>query len=418
VLFSFDNLMITIATIGVIGLAYILPRSFDFLDPVGEALGDMDITDMVFSKFRDELENGVDTNIVLINVGLVGRADIAYILDRINEHEPRAVGLDIFFRTPKDPVDDSLLMDAMKDTKNLVLVSKVAFKEESIEGQVNVWEESDVDPDREYDTLETSDPMFGQYASTGFANMFIDQESSFMTVREASLKETCNGTLEPSFALKLSEFIDRGAAQRALNREGELEVINYHGGLSSYYHFDVDQVLDPSINLSVVRDKVVLLGYMGPDVETPSLEDIFYTPLNENYVGRSFPDMYGVVIHANVISMIVRENYIGRMSTEASFLIGLLVLVMNVMMFTYMYTRFENWYDVFAVSMQLLESTIIVFLIVVVFDKLNYKLVLTPALISVFLVGTVHDLYQDSIKKIILSSWDRVAHRKNNASNS
>jgi CHASE2 domain-containing sensor protein len=417
-LFSFDNLMITIATIGVIGLAYILPRSFDFLDPVGEALGDMDITDMVFSKFRDELENGVDTNIVLINVGLVGRADIAYILDRINEHEPRAVGLDIFFRTPKDPVDDSLLMDAMKDTKNLVLVSKVAFKEESIEGQVNVWEESDVDPDREYDTLETSDPMFGQYASTGFANMFIDQESSFMTVREASLKETCNGTLEPSFALKLSEFIDRGAAQRALNREGELEVINYHGGLSSYYHFDVDQVLDPSINLSVVRDKVVLLGYMGPDVETPSLEDIFYTPLNENYVGRSFPDMYGVVIHANVISMIVRENYIGRMSTEASFLIGLLVLVMNVMMFTYMYTRFENWYDVFAVSMQLLESTIIVFLIVVVFDKLNYKLVLTPALISVFLVGTVHDLYQDSIKKIILSSWDRVAHRKNNASNS
>jgi CHASE2 domain-containing sensor protein len=410
--------MITIATIGVIGLAYILPRSFDFLDPVGEALGDMDITDMVFSKFRDELENGVDTNIVLINVGLVGRADIAYILDRINEHEPRAVGLDIFFRTPKDPVDDSLLMDAMKDTKNLVLVSKVAFKEESIEGQVNVWEESDVDPDREYDTLETSDPMCGQYASTGFANMFIDQESSFMTVREASLKETCNGTLEPSFALKLSEFIDRGAAQRALNREGELEVINYHGGLSSYYHFDVDQVLDPSINLSVVRDKVVLLGYMGPDVETPSLEDIFYTPLNENYVGRSFPDMYGVVIHANVISMIVRENYIGRMSTEASFLIGLLVLVMNVMMFTYMYTRFENWYDVFAVSMQLLESTIIVFLIVVVFDKLNYKLVLTPALISVFLVGTVHDLYQDSIKKIILSSWDRVAHRKNNASNS
>ncbi len=35
----FDNLMIVIATIVVIGLLFVIPRNFDFLNPVGKAFG-------------------------------------------------------------------------------------------------------------------------------------------------------------------------------------------------------------------------------------------------------------------------------------------------------------------------------------------------------------------------------------------
>ena len=418
VMFSFDNLMIVIATIGAIALAYVIPKNFDFLDPVGGALSDMDITDMVFSQFRDESEIGVDTNIVLINIGLASREEIAFMLDRINAHDPKVIGIDAFFRQPKDSVGDSLLIEAMQNTNNLVLVSKVAYKEESREGQQTAWQESTADPDREFDTLETSHPMFNEHAVTGFSNMVIEQKASFMTVRSASLKEKWHGGLEPAFAVRLAEFVDPEAAREALAREETKEVINYHGNLHSFYHIDVDQALDETFDISVVRDKIVLMGYMGPDVETPSLEDIFYTPLNPKYVGRSFPDMYGVVIHANVVTMILRGTYIGQMSVSTSFIVGFAVLVFNVILFTYMYTRFENWYDVVAVSTQLAEAITIGFLNVFIFDKFGYKLALTPALVSVFLVGTVHDLYQDSIKKLILSAWNKIVSRRKSASSS
>jgi len=415
VLFSFDNLAITIATIGAIAAFYFLPQNFDFLDPVKEALGDLDITDMVFSQFRNDEDIPVDTNVVLVNIGMSDRAGIAQILNNVNWYEPAVVGIDAFFRAPKDSAGDAALQEALAKTPNLVLLSKVAYAEESKEEDVERWEMSHVDPDRLYDTLELSHPMFARQGAHGFANLVLDNEASFMTCREVSFIEPWTGGTEYSFPVEIVRRFDPAAADRALERGVGEQVINFHGNIGTYYNLDEWQASDPELDLSFLKGKIVLLGYMGPDFETKSLEDNFFTPLNHNYVGRSFPDMYGVVIHANTISMILRGNYIETMSTEASIWIGLLVLVINVMIFTYMFEHHENWYDVFAVSLQLLESLGMAILIVYVFDNYDYKLALTPAIVSVFVVGTIHDLYQDSIKKLILTAWERAKRRRKTA---
>ncbi len=106
----------------------------------------------------------VDPNAVLpfaialqrLQAVLRGRGEIAEMLGRINQAEPAVVGIDAFFRAPKDedPVSDSALSAAMQATPNLVLVSKVAFKEEAEEGVVEQWVTSTVDADRVFDTLE------------------------------------------------------------------------------------------------------------------------------------------------------------------------------------------------------------------------------------------------------------------------
>ena len=415
-LFSFDNLMISLATIGVILLLRYIPQNVDFLDPIGAAIGDVDLTDMVFSQFRDEEKYGVDTNIVIVNLGLADRYEVAEILDNINRAEPLVVGIDVFFRHPKDAEDDARLAAAMKRTKNLVLVSKVAWKVESLEEDVDRDEMSFVNPEIEFDTLERSDPMFLENASTGFANLNIDQDASYMTCREISFLETWSGNREPSFALRIAEIYDSEAASVAAARGVGEETINFRGNLKSFFHLDVDQALDPEMDLSFIKGKIVLMGFLGADLGTESLEDRYFTPLNERYVGRSVPDCFGVVIHANVIAMMLRGEYIESMSSDAAIWIGLLVLVLNVMMFTYMYHNYDDWYDVFAISTQLIESIIIMFLIVIVFDKMAYKLDLTPALMTVFVVGVVHDLYQDSLKKLAVTAFQRMKHRRNRAS--
>jgi len=232
-----------------------------------------------------------------------------------------------------------------------------------------------------------------------------------MTTRDASFKERCAGRDEMSFPVRIATIYAPDAAVRALGRGNEQEVINFRGNMEKFYYFDADQVLDPEVDLSVMRGKVVLMGFMGASLGAKAIEDNFFTPLNPQYVGRSHPDMYGVVVHANVLSMIFHGNYIDTMPRWASMLVGLGLLVVNVVLFTFIYRRFENWYDTLALILQLGESILILYLIVTVFASMNYKLALTPALVGVALVGTVHDLYQDSIKKIILSGWARL-HRK------
>jgi CHASE2 domain-containing sensor protein len=253
--------------------------------------------------------------------------------------------------------------------------------------------------------------MFLQHATTGFANMIIDQDAAFMTVREVSFAEQCAGKREVSFPIRLAQIVDPHAAERALARGEPKEIISFHGNIESFYHVDIDQALDPSTDLSVVRGKVVLLGYCGPNFQTKSLEDNFFTPLNPQYVGRSYPDMFGVVIHANTLAMIRNNDYIGSMSSTTSIVLGFVILVLNVMLFTFMYTKYEVWYDVIAVAVQLGESLLGVFLILYVFNHYSYKLALTPTLVGVALVGTVHDLYQDSIKKIIVRTLKRVTSK-------
>lgn len=407
----FDNVMIVISTIVVVGLLFYIPKNFDFLSPVGKALSDVDLTDVVFSQFRDDQRREVDTSIVIVNIGQASRAEIAQILENINRHEPAAVGIDAFFRQPKEAESDSMLQAAMAATKNLVLVTKVAYKADLAEEDLGQFDESVVTDESDFDTLETSHPMFLQHATTGFANMIIDQDAAFMTVREVSFAEQCAGKREVSFPIRLAQIVDPQAAERALARGEPKEIISFHGNIESFYHVDIDQALDPSTDLSVVRGKVVLLGYCGPNFQTKSLEDNFFTPLNPQYVGRSYPDMFGVVIHANTLAMIRNNDYIGSMSSTTSIVLGFVILVLNVMLFTFMYTKYEVWYDVIAVAVQLGESLLGVFLILYVFNHYNYKLALTPTLVGVALVGTVHDLYQDSIKKIIVRTLKRVTSK-------
>jgi CHASE2 domain-containing sensor protein len=61
-----------------------------------------------------------------------------------------------------------------------------------------------------------------------------------------------------------------------------------------------------------------------------SWEDKFYTPLNKKLAGKSNPDMFGVVVHANIISMILREDYVEQMATWQEVAMAIILCLLNV----------------------------------------------------------------------------------------
>ncbi len=397
-----DGIGITVATCCAVALLYVVPRNFDFLNPLTQAIGDIDITDIVFTQFRSDSDPTSDTSIVIVNIGDRGRAEIATMIRKLSAAGPAAIGIDAFFREPKDedPLSDAELQSALREAPNVVLVSKVAYKEEF-----------DDDQERPFDTLETSAPMFLENAHTGFANLIVDDEAAFMTVRNVSFQEECADTTEVSFPVRLAQLVYPKEAERALQRNNATEPINFVGGLGSFFSLDADDVLRSDADLSMCSGKIVLLGYLGPTIGSKSFEDNFFTPLNERYVGRSYPDMYGVVIHANVLSMIRTGSFVNEMSREVLIAVMLFFIVLNVVVFTIINERAENWYDTLVIVIQLAESVGILYASVIAFGTFRYKFDPTFVLLGAFIVGPVHEIYHNSILRIIAAARERIQKR-------
>ena len=139
---------------------------------------------------------------------------------------------------------------------------------------------------------------------------------------------------------------------------------------------------------------------MGQDFNDRSWEDKFYTPLNIKYAGRSNPDMFGVVVHANIISMILNEDYIGMQSRFSSIVSALVICFFTVLFFTWIYHRLPQWYDGLTKSLQLLGVFVILTINVMVFHLFNYKSNLTLATIVIALAGDSLEVCYGLIKNI------------------
>ena len=128
--FWLDCILGTAFIYGLIGLFYSVSTFavFEIFDPVGEALGDMQMTDPVFSQLREDPLP--DTSFIIINTGREPRAITAAQIDIINQYDPKVIALDMFFSYPKtgsqaDIMGDSILAETLKKVENLVMVSKV-----------------------------------------------------------------------------------------------------------------------------------------------------------------------------------------------------------------------------------------------------------------------------------------------------
>ena len=370
----------------VLGIFSLVPINCSFLDPLAKAIGDFDVYDIVYSKLRDEQK--VDTNIVLVNLSNLSRSDIARRVNIINSFNPKVIGIDAIFQEEKEFSSDSLLSDAFSKCRNLVLVSKLDLYRE----------DSD-----DYDTLISSIEIFNKYASNGFANLPNDDKVSFRTIREFKPVSKTNGTEVNAFGSQIVEIYNPAAFQFLKNRKKEIEKINFVGNYNKFYYLDTYQVLSGENDLSFTKDKIVLMGFMGLSLNNKTFEDIYFTPLNERYAGKAFPDMYGVVIHANIISMILSKSYVAIMPQWLSIVFALILSYISSYIIFNLKIKYKDWFSAFSKLYILIISLINLFIGVMVLHHFNYRLNLTLALAVVVLTNTIVEIYQSYVSKIFPS---------------
>jgi CHASE2 domain-containing sensor protein len=136
-------------------------NAFEAIDPIGEALADVEFTDVVYSKLREDPM--AEDDIVLVNMGTLPRAGVAEQIKIISKYNPKVIGVDSFFPFPKDEEQDSLLAEALNEVETLVMASKVL---NFVEEESGKWY---------YDSLKLSDPKFRDNAIFAHANLVTDE---------------------------------------------------------------------------------------------------------------------------------------------------------------------------------------------------------------------------------------------------
>jgi CHASE2 domain-containing sensor protein len=151
---------------------------------------------------------------------------------------------------------------------------------------------------------------------------------------------------------------------------------------------------------NIFRNKAVLLGFMGNTLNEVSPLDKFYTPMNPNYVGRAERDMYGVVVHANILSMILHEEYVDEMPTWLNLTIGSLVLLFSIMVFSVLYHKADFWYDGLSLLIQAILVLFLLYMIIIVFDKFSMKVDWGLAFLGVILSANLVEIYYGVVAKV------------------
>ncbi len=364
----------------LMGLISWIPFNFDFLDPLNQALEDFQITDLVYKKFKEENQ---DTNIVFVNIGFLNRREIAQQIENIAKYQPKVIGIDALFSTPKDSLTDSLL-------------SRVLQKYGSKIVMVNAFE--NYDPEKgKADSIASSMPYFSHFVSQGYSNL---DDRTLLTIRNFRPFTPVKDTILTAFSAEIIKKYNPQKFEVLKKRRNDFETINYKGNFDKFYAvIEAENALDSTIDFNFVKDKIVLFGYLNSDKNARDVTDQFFTPLNPKMAGRSLPDMYGIVVHANIISMILSENYINVMSDFFAIFIALIVCYFNLIFLLYIYENHGLYFNLISRLWQIFQSLIIYYLIIWLFDTYLYEADFGLMIITLALAPDILEFFMSFYEK-------------------
>ncbi|GJM32084.1 MAG: hypothetical protein DHS20C18_10850 [Saprospiraceae bacterium] len=368
-----------------IGLIKLVTFQLHFFDPFNNGVKDYEVTDIIYARLRDTTRVKREARIVLIHVDKPDRASLANLLDRINAQSPRAIGLDILFAGQRDAVGDSLLSRRLQEIPNVVLAGNLAQYQDSLKGIPN---------------MKLSEPAFSDYGVNAYTNFLAGTDR---TVRLFSPTiTTLNGKENKAFAVALAEQYDASAGNRLLQRKKKVERINYFGDYRSFIRLNAASLQDaPEEALAVCKDRIVMIGFVANNDPGAPIEDRYFTPLNPVYTGRSIPDMYGMVIHANILTMILNGNYIYELPKWIVTIMVWLFGYINVLIIRRIYLGLPDIFHGVTRILQIVELTIFFFFIALIFYYLRILIDFSNGFLALMLAYDILMIYESFLKKRI-----------------
>ncbi|MEH2302161.1 MAG: CHASE2 domain-containing protein [Nostoc sp.] len=242
---------------------------------------------------------------------------IAQLLQKLNVHKPRAIGLDIYRNLPVKPVNQEL-PNAYKSMPNLIGIEQLAN-------------------DKNVSVLP---PLGLNQNQVGFNNVLFDSDGK---VRRSLLYWHVDNQLHESFALKLAllylnsenitpskaksnpEYLQLGkavftrfqandGAYVGADDKGYQILTNFpkpkcqssSGEFYSFRQVSMKDVLAGKVKENLIKDRIILIGSTAP-----SLQDFVFIPYSSSLMGTAKP-VPGIQLQAYFISELISAALQGR----------------------------------------------------------------------------------------------------------
>lgn len=341
-----DGFFSSVLSIFTCYLLSLLFFNTSFFNPLSKALEDFSFLDVYYAERLGPKQN-IDTDIILINVEHKTRNELALALQKVLKSRPKVVGFDVILKAFEKTAADTVLAELLNQ-KNVVSTSMV----QSDGSQV------------------TNHPFFNTDGTSGFANFNFNSKSS--VVREFTGINNLNGTIQNAFTVALAKKYFSEKDWNANKMEAKIakaRVINYQGGLDHYMNFTVDELMKLEDKV-LLTNKIVLFGYLGaPTNNTFDIEDKHFTPLNKITAGKSVPDMYGLVIHANILNMLITNSFMYKISRFWRWTLLFLLSFLSSVYFIWLATRLKISYRTVRKAVLFAFSILFMWITLLLFQK-------------------------------------------------
>jgi len=356
-------------------LFYVISISFKPFNYVVKAIKEVQLTDIYFSKLSN---NTVDTSIIIVNIEDLNREGIALLLDRINTACPKAIGMDVFFSHDADTNGTTHLTASISHASpRLVMAS---------------FEQDDVEKNQHNDT----EYLHFKNAAYGYADIMSSPDRTAV-VRVFIPQKLNTGRESRAFSVQIAKIAFPNAYEKLKARENKEEMINYLGDVNSFpvlNHSEIINASNDQLKL-MFKEKVVLVGYTGGKcLSENDMEDRYYTPVNDHFYGRSHPDMFGIGIHANILSMIRRSDYIKQIPFIGIFILSFIIVFLHMVIFSLIFIRHHLWFHVATKLFQLVSFGLILYLVFLIFQNFHILIPTKLMLLGVILSAEILSFYE------------------------
>jgi CHASE2 domain-containing sensor protein len=267
------------------------------------------------------------------------------------------------------------------------------------------------------DSLEYADPMFRINAKDGFVNFPTDAtyQEDVKLCRTVWPQYNVKSKTELAFSTQIAMQYDSSKTTKFLRRKKEEEIINYRGNIevlqlrikslknaetgttnfaTMFYAVDVGQLERGEVLGEVFKDHIVMMGFLGKYLGDPSWGDKFYTPLNKKVAGRANPDMFGLVVHANAVAMILNEDYVNELPDWMLIAVAFVICSLTVVLLHFIDHKLPTWFDALSFFVQIVIIYLLMMVIILAFADQSLKLDLSLTLAAIALVGPCYDIFK------------------------
>lgn len=238
----------------------------------------------------------LNEEITVINIDSIhGREELGILLLSILDMKPRFVGFDVILQEDKDSVSDIFLKDILESSPNIVASQK--------------FDIHDLTPEEDYLSRNNSS------VKRGMANLLSKRNSDMIREFRPFMKGAKN---YPTLSSEMLKNIDSNAYAK-LCKLDSVQMIRF-----SPTEFYVVDAKDIDSNMHFIKDKIVFIGTITEK------EDLHVTPLSKEYPG--------VLIHANILSMILHDDY----TAQSSNIFNIILAIISCLGLSFLYVYLDD----------------------------------------------------------------------------